>query len=187
MATNAITAYTFRILDSDGSVFGKGCFMFEGPPGEVDIAHRLGGHEGSSGPRLTAFYYHDPIVGILSLKNLVTLDFSRREGGASRFAFKAWNAPENTHGITAGTALPGQLGAVSAHRGNGGDLSCQGRKLTFATIAEPRTVVEEGETKIPAVDRRHQDGPPGHRDGALLLRALRGAARGGGEQSATFA
>ncbi|MGK3985953.1 hypothetical protein WME99_23090 [Sorangium sp. So ce136] len=28
------TSYTFRVLDADGSVFGKGCFTYDGPPGD---------------------------------------------------------------------------------------------------------------------------------------------------------
>ncbi|WP_437620219.1 vWA domain-containing protein [Sorangium sp. So ce1151] len=41
---------------------------------------------------------------------------------------------------------------ASAHRGNGGELSCQGRKLEFPKLAEATTVVEEGQTVIPTVD-----------------------------------
>ncbi|WP_437664462.1 hypothetical protein [Sorangium sp. So ce1182] len=146
------TSYTFRVLDTDGSVFGKGCFTYDGPPGDVDIAHLLGGAQGSRGPMLTAFWYHDSIVGTLSLKNLLSFNFTQGDQASSRFAINAWNVPESTHGLTAGTASPGQLGAASAHRGNGGELSCQGRKLEFPKLAEATTVVEEGETVIPTVD-----------------------------------
>ncbi|WP_437925227.1 vWA domain-containing protein [Sorangium sp. So ce291] len=146
------TSYTFRVLDADGSVFGKGCFTYDGPPGDVDIAHLLGGAQGSLGPKLTAFFYHDSIVGTLSLKNLLSFNFTQGDQARSRFAINAWNVPESTHGLTAGTALPGQLGVASAHRGNGGELSCQGRKLEFPKLAEATTVVEEGQTVIPTVD-----------------------------------
>ncbi|WP_437760073.1 hypothetical protein [Sorangium sp. So ce1389] len=146
------TSYTFRVLDTDGSVFGKGCFTYDGPPGDVDIAHLLGGADGSRGPKLTAFWYHDSVVGTLSLKNLLSFNFTQGDQASSRFAINAWNVPESTHGLTAGTALPGQLGVTSAHRGNGGELSCQGRKLEFPKLAEATTVVEEGETVIPMVD-----------------------------------
>ncbi|WP_437626792.1 hypothetical protein [Sorangium sp. So ce1151] len=146
------TSYTFRVLDADGSVFGKGCFTYDGPPGDVDIAHLLGGADGSRGPKLTAFWYHDSIVGTLSLKNLLSFNFTQGEQAGPRFAINAWNVPESTHGLTAGTASPGQLGVASAHRGKGGELSCQGRKLEFPKLAEATTVVEEGETVIPTVD-----------------------------------
>ncbi|AUX40369.1 hypothetical protein SOCE26_017690 [Sorangium cellulosum] len=146
------TSYTFRVLDADGSVFGKGCFTYDGPPGDVDIAHLLGGAEGSRGPKLTAFWYHDSVVGTLSLKSLLSFNFTQGEQASPRFAINAWNVPESTHGLTAGTASPGQLGVTSAHRGNGGELSCQGRKLEFPKLAEATTVVEEGQTVIPVVD-----------------------------------
>ncbi|KYF85733.1 hypothetical protein BE17_39225 [Sorangium cellulosum] len=146
------TSYTFRVLDADGSVFGKGCFTYDGPPGDVDIAHLLGGADGSRGPKLTAFWYHDSIVGTLSLKNLLSFNFTQGEQASSRFAINVWNVPESTHGLTAGTASPAQLGVASAHRGNGGELSCKGRKLEFPKLAEATTVVEEGETVIPTVD-----------------------------------
>ncbi|WP_437681851.1 hypothetical protein [Sorangium sp. So ce131] len=146
------TSYTFRVLDADGSVFGKGCFTYDGAPGDVDIAHLLGGADGSRGPKLTAFWYHDSIVGTLSLKNLLSFNFTQGDQAGARFAINVWNVPESTHGITAGTASPGQLGAASAHRGNGGELSCQGRKLEFPKLAEATTVVEEGQTVIPTVD-----------------------------------
>ncbi|WP_437840580.1 hypothetical protein [Sorangium sp. So ce1153] len=146
------TSYTFRVLDTDGSVFGKGCFTYDGPPGDVDIAHVLGGAQGSRGPSLTAFWYHDSIVGTLSLKNLLSFNFTKGDQASSRFAINVWNVPESTHGLTAGTASPAQLGVASAHRGNGGELSCKGRKLEFPKLAEATTVVEEGETVIPTVD-----------------------------------
>ncbi|XXY49386.1 hypothetical protein WME91_56205 [Sorangium sp. So ce269] len=146
------TSYTFRVLDADGSVFGKGCFTYDGPPGDVDIAHLLGGADGSRGPKLTAFWYHDSVVGTLSLKSLLSFNFTQGEQASPRFAINAWNVPESTHGLTAGTASPGQLGVTSAHRGNGGELSCQGRKLEFPKLAEATTVVEEGQTVIPTVD-----------------------------------
>ncbi|WP_437516488.1 hypothetical protein [Sorangium sp. So ce1099] len=146
------TSYTFRVLDADGSVFGKGCFTYDGPPGDVDIAHLLGGADGSRGPKLTAFWYHDSIVGTLSLKNLLSFNFTQGDQASSRFAINVWNVPESTHGLTAGTASPAQLGVASAHRGNGGELSCKGRKLEFPKLAEATTVVEEGETVIPTVD-----------------------------------
>ncbi|WP_438011640.1 hypothetical protein WME89_25195 [Sorangium sp. So ce321] len=86
---------------------------------------------GSSGPKLSAFWYHDNAVGTLGLSNLLTLNFTQGDAATSRFAFNAWNAPDNTRGLTTDWASPERPGEVSTHRGVELNLDRQGRRLEF--------------------------------------------------------
>ena len=142
---SATTSYIFRVLNSDGSEFGKGCFTFGGG-GEPSVQYRQGGSA------LTAFWYRDPIVGVLDLSSLLSLGFSD-VAGTQQFQFNAWAQPDFDRGLVAGTATPGQLGNVSAHRGATEDASCQGRKLEWVAIGQPtiETIEDDGVT-IPLVD-----------------------------------
>lgn len=106
-------SYTFRVLNNDGTEFGKGCFTL-GNGSESSVEYRRGTAE-----TLTAFWYRDPIVGVLDLSALLSLSFSDR-AGEQQFQFNAWAQPDFDRGLVAGGATPDQLGAVSAHRGGNG-------------------------------------------------------------------
>jgi len=139
-------AYTFRVLNNDGTEFGKGCFTL-GDGSESSVEYRRGSAE-----TLTAFWYRDPIVGVLDLSALLSLSFSDR-AGEQQFQFNAWAQPDFDRGLVAGGATPDQLGHVSAHRGATEDGSCQGRKLEWVAIGQPTIeVIEEDGVTIPLVD-----------------------------------
>lgn len=122
--------YTFNVLNQDGSVFGKGCFTYRGSEVPVDLAHVLG--RTGRGNALTSFWYHDPLVGSLSINELLSLNFVNGVTGTpSRFTFNAANVPEDSNAIAGGIATPGEPGRVSVHRNGTENSSCAGRKLTF--------------------------------------------------------
>ncbi|AUX43431.1 uncharacterized protein SOCE26_048790 [Sorangium cellulosum] len=144
--------HTFRVLNSDGSVFGEGSFTFEGTSTGGEIAHASGAAAGS-GSRLTAFSYRDPVVGTMGLRNVLTFNFVDGDEATSRFLFDLGDPPENVRGLVAGTASPGRHGHVSTHRGPGGALNCQGKRLEFPERggATPARKGDETQSK-PAVD-----------------------------------
>lgn len=140
------TSYTFRVLNNDGTEFGKGCFTIDGE-GDPGIPYR----KGVGGP-LTAFWYSDPIVGVLDINSLLVLGFSD-EDWSRQFQFNAWAPPHYTDGLVAGVATPDQLGNVSAHGSMTENAGCQGRKLEWVKVAQPtiETIEDDGVT-IPLVD-----------------------------------
>ncbi|XXT24127.1 hypothetical protein WME94_21545 [Sorangium sp. So ce429] len=147
MANPEISTHAFRVLNADGSTFGKGSFTYEGPSSGVSIAYAAGA--ASKGPKLTAFSYRDPVVGTMDLSNVLTLNFANGAGATPHFAVNLGDPLENARGFVAGTASPGRHGVVSTHRGVGGGLCCQGKKLEF-----PGGLALDPERKgsIPAVD-----------------------------------
>ncbi|WP_437760632.1 hypothetical protein [Sorangium sp. So ce1389] len=151
MANSEITTHAFRVLNADGSVFGKGSFTYEGPSSGVSIAYAAGA-AASKGPKLTAFSYRDPVVGTMDLSNVLTLNFANGAGATPHFALNLGDPLENARGFVAGTASPGQYGAVSTHRGVGGGLCCQGKKLEFPGGLSLDPEYAEYAESIPAVD-----------------------------------
>jgi hypothetical protein len=136
------TSYTFRVLNPDGSVFGRGCFTYEGPPDGVDIQYNMGVSAGGTANKMVAFFYKDPVTEVRDLSNLINFNFTNGWQGAHyRFDFNLWNFPYNSHGMTAGQAQPGRLGPISGHRG-AGDVSNQ-KKLEWPAQA-PATLTTEG-------------------------------------------
>ena len=147
---SAPTSYTFAVLNGDGTVFGTGCFTFEGGR-EPSIQYRRD-HAPTSGSTLTAFWYRDPIVGVLDINALLSLGFSEVEG-SRRFHFNAWSLTDYDRGLVTGNATPDQTGAISAHRGTTDDASCQGRVVAWPVIGQPTIeIIEEDALAIPLVD-----------------------------------
>ena len=145
------TTYTFQVLNPDGSVFGRGCFTFDGDELPVDLAHVMSGK--GRGQELTSFWYHDPLVGTMDMSQLLAMNFVHGvDGKPSRFTLNAGNVPEDTHALAGGVATLDEMGAVSVHRNDSESASCAGRKLTFPTPC--RHVVSETQTEntIPEVD-----------------------------------
>lgn len=144
------TSYTFSVLDSNGISFGTGCFTIEGS-GATSIQHRRD-KTSTDGSILTAFWYRDPIVGILDISALLNLGFSDVEG-ARQFHFNAWTLPNYSSGLVTGIATPQQPGTISAHRGAAEDASCRGRLLAWPAIAQPTVeTIEEDKLIVPLVD-----------------------------------
>ncbi|QSQ14515.1 OmpA family protein [Myxococcus landrumensis] len=137
----ASTSYTFRVLGADGGLFGKGCFTHEGPPTQSAVTIPP-----ASGPKLTAFWYHDAIVGSLQLKDVRALSFAPEQ-----FTLELAN-PDNTLDLKAAGASPAKPGAVSLHRSTEGDFASQHRVVEFPRWAEPTVTVTEGQMTVPAVD-----------------------------------
>ncbi|HZH12802.1 MAG TPA: choice-of-anchor K domain-containing protein [Archangium sp.] len=145
-----IQTYYFKVLNPDGSVYGAGCFTYEGEEFPVEIAHIIGGL--GRGSKLTKFWYHDPMVGSLGLSELLSLNFQRGvEGEPSRFAINAFTLPGNASGITAGIATLTKPGPVSTHRSKDEEHGNEGRTLVFPVICRPGKK-EEVKTEIPLVD-----------------------------------
>ncbi|WP_437680245.1 hypothetical protein [Sorangium sp. So ce131] len=148
MATTEVTTHAFRVLNSDGSTFGKGSFTYEGPSTGVNIAYTAGAAAGQ-GPKLTAFSYRDPVVGTLDLSNVLTLEFANGEGTAPRFSINLGDPPRYARNLVAGAASPGRHGDVTVHRGVAGALCCHGKKLEFPGGL---SVNPDFKASVPAVD-----------------------------------
>jgi hypothetical protein len=134
LAVSQISSFIFHTLNSDGSVYGTGCFSYEGPPEGVDIQYNFGTSAGGTANKMLSFWYHDPVVGTLDISALINFNWTNGWQGAHyRLDFNLWNFPQNSHGLTAGQAQPNHLGPVSGHRGNG-DISGQ-KTLQWATLA----------------------------------------------------
>ncbi|RJS20862.1 hypothetical protein DRW03_19505 [Corallococcus sp. H22C18031201] len=137
MSTAEATSYTFRVVNADGSVFGKGCFTHEGPPTQGTVTF-----PSSGGPKLTALWYHDPRVGTLQLKDVRALAFA-----PERFALELTSA-DNARDIKAGEAGPAKPAPLSSHRSAEGDAASAGRRLEFprpsgaGEAPEPLSVVD---------------------------------------------
>lgn len=129
-----VTSFVFHTLNADGSVYGAGCFSYEGPAEGVDIQYNFGTSAGGTANKMLSFYYHDPVTGTLDLSALINFNWTNGWQGAHyRFDFNLWNFPQNSHGLTAGQAQPEQPGPISGHRGNG-DVSTQ-KRLQWPTLA----------------------------------------------------
>ena len=134
-----VTSFVFHTLNADCSVYGTGCFSYEGPAEGVDIQYNFGTSAGGTANKMLSFYYHDPVTGTLDLSALINFNWTNGWQGAHyRFDFNLWNFPQNSHGLTAGQAQPGQPGPISGHRGNG-DVSTQ-KRLQWPTLA-PATLI----------------------------------------------
>ena len=137
-----VTSFVFHTLNADCSVYGTGCFSYEGPAEGVDIQYNFGTSAGGTANKMLSFYYHDPVTGTLDLSALINFNWTNGWQGAHyRFDFNLWNFPQNSHGLTAGQAQPGQPGPISGHRGNG-DVSTQ-KRLQGPTLA-PATLITGG-------------------------------------------
>lgn len=137
-----VTSFVFHTLNADCSVYGTGCFSYEGPAEGVDIQYNFGTSAGGTANKMLSFYYHDPVTGTLDLSALINFNWTNGWQGAHyRFDFNLWNFPQNSHGLTAGQAQPGQPGPISGHRGNG-DVSTQ-KRLQWPTLA-PATLITGG-------------------------------------------
>jgi hypothetical protein len=144
-----ISSFIFHTLNADGSVYGTGCFSYEGPPEGVDIQYNSGTSAGGTANKMRSFWYHDPVVGTLDMSALINFNWTNGWQGAHyRLDFNLWNFPQNSHGLTAGQAQPNRLGPISGHRGNG-DISGQ-KTLQWPTLA-PATVTT-GTNQAPASD-----------------------------------
>ena len=142
-----VTSFVFHTLNADCSVYGTGCFSYEGPPEGVDIQYNFGTSAGGTANKMLSFYYHDPVTGTLDISALINFNWTNGWQGAHyRFDFNLWNFPQNSHGLTAGQAQPGQPGPISGHRGNG-DVSTQ-KRLQWPTLA-PATLTT-GASQAPA-------------------------------------
>ncbi|MDC0675735.1 VWA domain-containing protein [Nannocystis radixulma] len=126
----ATTSYTFVVKNPDGSVAGKGCFTYETP-------------EGGGEPKLTAFYYHDKVVGTIDKSNVQTFYFDQDD---QRFAFVTGTPAKGICSLTADTSLPAQLTGI----GGDGPRSYLDKTLGFPTPATGATTDES--TTVPAVD-----------------------------------
>ncbi|MEM9460870.1 MAG: hypothetical protein AAGF11_42295 [Myxococcota bacterium] len=145
------TTYTFEVLNKDGTVFGKGCFTYAGDEKPVDIAHILGNQ--GRGTALTSFWYHDPLVGTMSIDQLLSMNFvDGVDGRPSKFSLNVANVPEDTHALAGGIATPQEHGGVTTHRG-ADNQSCAGRSITFPQPCYcPSEDAASSESQIPAVD-----------------------------------
>ena len=135
----------FRVLNADGTEFGKGCFTYQGPAEGVDIQYNYGTVAGGTANQILSFWYYDPVVGVMDKSNVITMNFTRGWHGAYRFDLNLWNYPQNTKGMTAGQATPNNLGPISGHRGNG-DVSNQ-KRLEFPKVAPLGCVCNEAFVK----------------------------------------
>lgn len=146
------TTYTFDVLNPDGTAFGKGCFTYTGDEVPIDLAHIISGNQGAN--QLTSFWYHDPLVGIMNMSQLMSMNFVHGvEGEPSKFTLNAANVPDDTHALAAGIATPAQVGSVSVHRNGGENFSCSGRKISFPTPCYHKVQTgSEIDTKQPVVD-----------------------------------
>jgi hypothetical protein len=144
-------AYTFRVLNSDGTTFGTGCFTFEGDREEQSVQYTQNSSPTNS-RTLTAFWYRDPIVGVLDLSAVLSLQFSN-VAGSQQFYFNAWSQPNYDRGLVTSIATPAQSGAISAHRGATEDVSCRGRVLEWPALGQPTIeTIEVDELTVPLVD-----------------------------------
>jgi len=154
VATTTATSpfsYTFRVLDSDGTAFGMGCFTFESNSDEQSVQHTQNGAT-LNGRALTTFWYSDPIVGVLDLSAVLSLGFSNISG-SQQFHFNAWSQPDYNRGLVTSIATPEHFGGISAHRGTTEDASCRGRTLQWPAIGQPTVeTIEVDELTVPLVD-----------------------------------
>ncbi|AUX40368.1 hypothetical protein SOCE26_017680 [Sorangium cellulosum] len=127
------TSYTFTVKNPDGSPAGKGCFTYETPA------------DGGP-PKLTAFYYHDNVVGTINQSNVQTFYFDG-EGDDKRFTFVAGTPAKGICSLTADTTLPAQLTGI----GGAGPQSYLDKTIDFPKPAEGTTVTKES-TSVPPVD-----------------------------------
>ncbi|ATB30607.1 vWA domain-containing protein [Melittangium boletus] len=127
------TSYTFTVKNPDGSIAGKGCFTYETPAD--------GGE-----PKLTAFYYHDKIVGTINQSNVQTFYFNQDDKD-KRFTFVTGSPAKGICSLTADTTLPAQLTGI----GGEGPQSYLNKTIDFPKLAAGTSVTEESST-IPAVD-----------------------------------
>lgn len=134
-----VTSFVFHTLNPDGTVYGTGCFAYEGPPEGVDIQYNFGTSAGGTANKMVSFWYSDPVTGTLDISALINFNWTNGWQGAHyRLDFNLWNHPYNNRGLTAGQAQPKLLGPISGHRGDGGDVSTQ-KRLQWPTLA-PATV-----------------------------------------------
>jgi hypothetical protein len=137
-----VTSFVFHTLNADGTVYGTGCFSYEGPANGVDIQYNFGTSAGGTANKMLSFWYSDPVTGTLDISALINFNWTNGwQGVHYRFDFNLWNFPYNSHGMTAGQAQPSRLGPISGHRGNG-DVSNQ-KQLQWPTPA-PATVAGGG-------------------------------------------
>lgn len=137
-----ISSFVFHTLNADGSIYGTGCFAYEGPVEGVDIQYNFGTSAGGTANKMVSFWYRDPVTGTLDISALINFNWTNGWQGAHyRFDFNLWNFPYNSHGLTAGQAQPNLLGPISGHRGTG-DVSTQ-KRLQWPTLA-PATVTVSG-------------------------------------------
>jgi hypothetical protein len=137
-----VTSFVFHTLNADGTVYGTGCFSYEGPADGVDIQYNFGTSAGGTANKMLSFWYSDPVTGTLDISALINFNWTNGwQGVHYRFDFNLWNFPYNSHGLTAGQAQPSRLGPISGHRGNG-DVSNQ-KQLQWPTPA-PATVAGGG-------------------------------------------
>ncbi|MCY1064369.1 VWA domain-containing protein [Nannocystis sp. RBIL2] len=129
----ATTSYTFEVKNPDGTVAGKGCFTYKTP-------------EGGGEPELTAFYYHDEVVGTIDRSHVQTFYFDQDDPD-KRFTFVTGTPAKGICSLTADTSLPAQLTGI----GGDGPKSYLGKTLGFPTPATGTTVTDES-TTTPAVD-----------------------------------
>lgn len=143
--------YTFNVLNPDGTVYGKGCFSYQGEEEPINIAHIIG--DQGEGTQLTAFHYNDPLVGSLDLAQLLSLNFTSGDDSTpSRFTINAANVPADSVALAAGVATPDKLGSLSVHRHGSEVASCGGRKITFPTPCYYEQPVEGEDEQMPVVD-----------------------------------
>ncbi|MDC0712588.1 VWA domain-containing protein [Stigmatella sp. ncwal1] len=129
----ATTSYTFTVKNPDGSIAGKGCFTYETPAD--------GGE-----PKLTAFYYHDKVIGTINQANVQTFYFNQDDED-KRFTFVTGTPAKGICSLTADTTLPAQLTGI----GGEGPQKYLGKTLEFPKLATGTTTTEES-TSVPAVD-----------------------------------
>ncbi|ADO75192.1 vWA domain-containing protein [Stigmatella aurantiaca] len=129
----ATTSYVFTVKNPDGSISGKGCFTYETPAG--------GGE-----PKLTAFYYHDKVVGTIKQANVQTFYFNQDDAD-KRFTFVTSAPAKGICSLTADNTLPAHLTGI----GGEGAQSYLNKTLEFPKLATGTTVTEES-TSTPAVD-----------------------------------
>ncbi|MET0400856.1 MAG: VWA domain-containing protein, partial [Cystobacter sp.] len=127
------TSYTYTVRNPDGSIAGKGCFTYEVP-------------EGGGEPRLTAFYYHDKLVGTIDQSQVQTFHFDP-DGEDKRFTFVTGTPAKGICSVTADTTLSAQLTGI----GGEGASHYVGKTLDFPQRAEGSPVTEES-TSTPPVD-----------------------------------
>ena len=146
-----IQTYIFHTYNPDGSVFGTGCFTYKGEEKPVNIAHIIGGLGG--GPKLTEFWYTDPLIGTIGLAQLMGMNFLRgaSDDDPSRFTINAYTLPGQETGITAGVATLKKPGPVSTHRADDVEHD-EDRTLHFPELCVPGVPGEEVEQAVPLVD-----------------------------------
>jgi hypothetical protein len=146
---------TFEVANPDGSTFGRGCFSYETPETDgasVNLAYVRGGPDFV--PPLLSFWYHDPLIGTQDISQVLTLNYVNDvEGRPPRFAVNAFNAPDNSTGITAGVAKPDQPGPVTTHRVEDVEHGNEGRTIRFPRLRQTGDGGgEEAVSAAPAVD-----------------------------------